>query len=334
MLKRFIFPLFLLTVVVSLVGTSYAIVAPAAPSGPSVRPPVAYKQIIRPAGPLVFQAEWGGYIRNNQHVNFDTPSDMSLQAGRLYILDPVNHSVAILSVDGTAHGAITSDQIGGSSAGVAADNSGRLYVANASYAITRAFRVTGVLATQFGSNGQIGSEGQGLGDENRGWGKTTTDSNDEVYICDPNNTKVKKFFKNGAFAGEIGGPNQLTVRLTSAKDVVYSGAGGEYIYIASGQSIRKISTAFDSNAVNNSTDFVTGLEFCNLITARGNYIFIMDNNIIKKLNMSGQVVWTYNGQGDGEGMYSDPAAIEVDKDGNVYVLDKGQNKVIKYTQAQ
>lgn len=179
-----------------------------------------------------------------------------------------------------------------------------------------------------------------------------------LYVSDRQNNAIRRISPNGevvtiAGTGNAGGSN-TTGALTfnqPAGVAVDFGANNLYVGDEGNNAIRdvtKIQTgstfAGDGNAgLVNASD--TAARFFNptglAIDSAGNvYVADLGNNVIRKITAKGSVT-TLAGSGsrgaaDGTGTaasFNQPAALCVDKSGNVYVADQGSNRIRKITAA-
>jgi sugar lactone lactonase YvrE len=219
------------------------------------------------------------------------------------------------------------------------DSSNNIYVADTGNDIVRKIPIAAATATATiaGQAGSAGTTGDGTAATSAKLSATTTavavDSNNTVYIADAGSSNVRavcqtvagcsvfgKGVSNGniesvvgtgtnGFTGE-GYPVQIgsstTSKLSAPKGVYFDRTGGNlYIADTSNQMIRKV--------VNDTTtgQFTSGVNY--LVAVAGN----------------GTSGWTDQVPAAGAGLVA-PEAIAADTNGNIFIADKGDNRVREY----
>jgi len=181
--------------------------------------------------------------------------------------------------------------------GVAVDQSGNVYIGDTGNYMVKRFDAEGRLITQWGS------PGQGDGQFNR-IQKIKVDSSGTVYVLDqyfdPTGTitsRIQKFTSYGQFVGTL-------ERRTPDSDKIKLAVG--------------MATDDEGNV------FVLAVDY--RLEQRLTY-----GVRIEKYSRDGELIsqWeTERGVGDGE--FKHPAAIDVDRKGNIYIADSGNHRVQKF----
>jgi gliding motility-associated-like protein len=261
----------------------------------------------------------GGAGQNNgtgTAASFNLPSAVATDVyGNVYIADHDNHVIRKISASGvvtTFAGSGTGGYVDakGTAAsfyypsGVAVDLLGNVYVADTYNHMIRKITPAGVVTTLAGSVNYAGyADGTGLAAVFSYPSNLTVDASRNVYVSDENNNVIRKITPSG-------------VVTTLAGNAGASGA--------------------DNGTGTNATFYRP-----NGITVDGSgNVFVSDqfNHIIRKITSAG-VVTTFAGTGnadfvDGTGTaasFNSPGGISVDKAGNLYVNDIGNNSIRKIT---
>jgi sugar lactone lactonase YvrE len=247
---------------------------------------------------------------------------------------------------------------------VAADRKGTLYVADWQNNRVRKIDPTGTITTLAGT-GKAGFSGDG-GPATRAklnfpWG-VTVDDGGNVYITDRYNYRVRKVDPAGTittFAGTgvagysgDGGP-ATSARLNSPYGMAVDSQGNVYVIDHSNMRVRRVSrtgtiTTFAGNGKQGysgdggpATKARLNYPYGVAVDRRGN-VYISDyyNNRVRKVNRSG-IISTLAGVGPAgpEGTFSGdggratsahlnkPSGIAVDRQGNVYIVDRNNHRL-------
>lgn len=300
-------------------------------------------------------------------AQFSSPLGLTFDSsGNLYIVDSVNQRIRKISggVINTVAGngtpgysgdgsAATSAEMLGPSA-VAVDSSGNLYIADTGNHVIREVTTNGNISTIAGDNtgGYAGDGGAATVAELEFPAGVAVDSSGNIYIADSGNNVIREV-SAGTITTIVGG-SATVQQLNDPETVLVDSSGNLYISDQSGFRILKYSAgtvtiiAGNGNigssgdnglAVNAALDEPSGLA----LDAQG-YLYICDtdNSKIRKVSPSG-IITTVAGLGT-PGYYGDggpasgsliyfPRGIVVDKSGNVYISDTG-NDVLRELQPQ
>ncbi len=253
-------------------------------------------------------------------ASLNYPSGVALDAaGNLYIADFGNQRVrrvaggTISTVAGNGAFKYSGDGAAATSAsldvpmGVAVDSRGNLYIADAqNHRVRRVNAATGVITTVAGNGvqgfgGDNGPAASAQLDEPRG---VAVDANDNIYIADKGNFRVRRVSAAGTITTVAGGGN------------AFPGDNGP----ATSAQISAFGVALDRN----------------------NNLFIADraNHRIRMVSVSSGVITTVAGGGTvfpGDGgpatsaALNNPAAVAVDASGNIYIADTLSNRIRRVT---
>ncbi len=240
-------------------------------------------------------------------------------------------------------------------AGVAADASGNVYVADRYNQRIRKITPSGVVSTLAGTGVAGFADGSGTTAQfNNPWG-VAVDSAGNVYVADQNNNRIREISPSGVVSTLAGsGINSFadgsaaTAQFSNPFGVAVDSSGTVYVADRYNNRIRKISsgvvsTLAGSGIIGFADGSGTTAQFNDpysvAVDAAGTvYVADLSNQRIREITPSG-VVSTLAGTGvagfaDGSGttaQFYSPAGVAVDSVGNVYVADFGNNRIRKIT---
>jgi len=241
--------------------------------------------------------------------------------------------------------------------GVALDESGNVYVADSRNNLIRKISKDGMVTTLAGSG--VAGSADGKGDSASFFFPIgiAVDKKGFVYVADTHNSLIRKISPDGVvstLAGKrqyhtIPGTDQAEQRFDNPAGIAVDETGNAYVADWANNLIWKISPngKMDTIAGNGSRGTKDGkgpsssfyLPGGIALDSVGN-IYVADtyNNMIRKI-LPGGIVTTFagktskgsaNGKGT-EATFSHPVGITIDKKGNLYVADTGNNRIRKIT---
>jgi len=301
-------------------------------------------------------------------VRFGWPMDITIdRSGNLYVLDEGNHLIRKITPKGIVSilaGSGLPGTIDGPGVfaqfnqpyGITVDSSGNLYVAETINEKIRKITPDGTVST-FAGTGDFGSvDGPALSATFWTPIGLTVDHNQNVYVGDLYNNRVRKITQSGIVSTLAGGSTHGYADGTGTAALFYwtngvaaDPAGNIYVVDQLNARIRKITPAavVSTLAGGPTVGFVDGtgaaarfnLPHHIATDAAGNvYVSDFGNHAIRKITPSG-VVSTLAGNGtagyaDGMGsaaMFNDPGGLVVDAAGNIYVVDGANRRIRKIT---
>lgn len=244
--------------------------------------------------------------------------------------------------------------------GIAVDASGNLYVGDFGNQRVRKITPEGIVGTLAGDGSPGFVNAAGASSEFNGPAGVAADAAGNVYVADYSNNRIRKITAGGAvstlagngtsgFSGD-GGP-ATAAAFHSPVGVAADASGNIYVADINNLRIRKITSAgiVSTLAGNGNPGFSgdggpgTAAEFKYpygiAADAAGNlYVGDEENNRIRKITPAG-VVSTFAGDGNAgyinatgaAAEFNTPTGIAVDASGNVYVADRGNNRIRKIT---
>jgi len=247
-------------------------------------------------------------------------------------------------------------------AGLAADSSGNVYVADAANQTIRKITPAGAVSTLAGTTYALGAH-DGTGSAARFYNPSgvATDTAGDVYVADTFNNTIRKITPSGVVttfagtAGPLGGIADGTGPAASFRNpfsVATDSAGNVYVADTFNNTIRKITptavvTTFAGNAslVGGSADGTASAATFNgpvgVATDSAGNVYVADytNNTIRKITPAAVVTTLAGtagvaGSTDGTGAaarFNGPTSVVTDGSGNIYVADGLNSTVRKIT---
>ena len=294
-------------------------------------------------------------------------------AGNVYVADTRNSTIRKItpagvvstlagkaSVTGSVDGTGAAASFNGLS-GIATDNAGNAYVADLGNNTIRKITPQGVVSTQAGTAGTIGSaDGTGVAASFNAPSGVAVDGSGNVYVTDKGNSTIRKITPAGVVSTLAG-----TAGVTGSADgtgaaasfnfpdgIAIDGAGNLYVADTVNHTIRKItssgvvSTLAGTAGVAGSADATGSAAGFNaptgIATDSAGNVYVVDtgNSTLRKITPAGVVSTLAGaagvaGSADGTGSaagFSSPGGVAIDAAGNAYVADTGNNTVRKITQ--
>ncbi|WP_295672856.1 NHL repeat-containing protein [uncultured Mucilaginibacter sp.] len=240
--------------------------------------------------------------------------------------------------------------------GLAIDSAGNIYVADSRNNMIRKISADGVVSTLAGSGNQGSADGKGVAASFFFPAALTVDTHGVVYVADTHNSMIRKITPDGNVTTLAGRPDAATkdhpgamVRFDNPYGIAVDKNGNVFVSDWDKDQVKKVSPdgkvsvyagtgdrgLKDGPAVNASFYLPEGIA----LDQKGNlYVADTYNNLIRKISPEG-IVSTLagkikRGSANGKGAaasFSHPDGIAVDKKGNVYVADVGNNKIRKIT---
>jgi len=236
--------------------------------------------------------------------------------------------------------------------GVAADDTGNVYVADYDNNLIRKISASGVVSTLAGTGKQGSDNGAALSASFDLPSGVAVDKSGNVYVADLANNMIRKISPAGVVStlagtgdtGSINGP-AATATFFQPTGVAVDNSGNVYVADLNNHMIRMISAAGVVSTVagtgatgsaNGPGSTATFMSPSSVAVDQSGNIYVADftNQLIRKINSSG-VVSTLAGSGsigfvngpDSAASFSAPFGVAVDASGNVYVAEAGNQDI-------
>lgn len=286
-------------------------------------------------------AGWGGSGTGNGQ--FSSPGDVTVDpTGRVLVVDWGNRRVQVFDANG-----VYLSQFGTLGAGpgqfqapqgIACDASGAIYVTDQIQNRVQKFTSAGVYVTSWGTAGS--------GDGQFSFpARIAVDASGHVYVVDMFNHRVQKFTSDGAFVTKWGA----------------SGTGDGQFSYPYGIEVDRLGTVYVCDQSNNRMQvFTSGGTFvakwgvngtgpgqffgpaCVAVASNGDvYVTDQFNHRVQRFDRAGggglpgsmvAVSW-FGSSGSGDGQFNTPAGIAVDSQGRIFVSDRGNNRLQRFSAA-
>ena len=165
------------------------------------------------------------------------------------------------------------------------------------------------------------------------------DPRGSVYVTDPADGRISRFWGDGTYLSELGGPADVGgAGLSEAGSVaVASGSGDLYVadtdhnrillYTPAGMLLSRFGAGGGNGSPGSGAGEFNHPEAVAVDDAGDMYVADTDNNRIVELSPAGAVLAQWGSRGMADGRFHSPTGIALDAAGNVYVVDSENNRV-------
>jgi tripartite motif-containing protein 71 len=258
------------------------------------------------------------------------PGGVAVDAsGNIYVADTYNHRIQKFSSNGsfiTTWGSSgDSDGQFNAPGGVTVDASGNIYVADTNNHRIQKFSSNGTLITKWGS---IGS---GDGQFNSPSG-ITVDASGNVYVADAGNDRIQKFAPVGNTCNYSLNPSSQSFSAAGGMGSVTVTAPGGCAWTAT-ETLDWVTITSGSSSSDNGTVSFLVASYTGTIPRTGAITIAGQTFIINQAPVSGtyQFVFKWGFLGFNNGQLYAPEGVAVDASGNVYVIDKDNHRIQKFS---
>jgi len=303
------------------------------------------------------------------NASFNGPCGVALDSsGNVYVADTINNrirkiapAIPVSTLAGNGVGTFADGpwQLASfkSTRAVATDSAGNVYVADTANNRIRKITPSGIASTLAGSGNATFADGTGTNASfSAPWG-IAVDSSGTVYVGDSGNHRIRRITPTGVVTTFAGSGNATFANGTGTNasfntptGVAVDSSGTVYVADFNNSRIRKITSdgAVNTMAGSGNATFADGtgtnasfVPYGVAVDSSGN-VFVADggNHRIRKITFDG-IVSTLAGSGaasfaDGTGTGASlwgPQGISVDRSGNIFVADTGNQRIRKITSA-
>ncbi|HEY7871545.1 MAG TPA: 6-bladed beta-propeller [Rudaea sp.] len=180
---------------------------------------------------------------------------------------------------------------------------------------------------------QWGSSGTGNGQFSSPYGIAIDDS-DNVYVADSSNNRIQKFTANGAYLLQWGSAGNGNGQFSSPGSIA---TDGSWIYVSDEVNDRVQKFSFSGGYVRQWGSAGTGNgQMQNpagiAVDRKRNQVYVAEygNSRVQQFTVFGDFIKVIADSTSGTGQLSNPVGMAIDQHGNVYVADRGNNRVVHY----
>jgi uncharacterized protein (TIGR03663 family) len=279
---------------------------------------------------------WGSQGKGNGQ--FQDPRGIAVDAeGNVYVVDSGNHRIQKFDSNGKFLAQWGSQGTGPGQFqepwGIAVDAKGNVYVADTWNHRLQKFDAEGKFLLQWGSYRSTG--GAAVGDEGFFWGPRdiAIDAAGNLYVTDTGNKRVQVFSSEGKFLAQWGGFGVEDGQMDEPVGIAIDEEG--YIYVADtwNQRVQKFDKDFNfvakwpisgwyGQSVVNKPYLAVAAGRVYVTDPEGYRVLVFDQN--------GEFIATFGEYGFDSKSFALPTGIAVDRQGNIYVTDSANHRVMKF----
>jgi len=293
-----------------------------------------------------FLTKWGS--DGSGDGQFEYPYGIALdRSGNVFVADTGNDRVQKFTSDGTF---LTKWGREGSGDGqfeypygIALDGGGNVFVADRYNHRIQKFTANGTFLTKWGSEG--GGDGQFV----YPYG-IALDRSGNVYVADTGNDRIQKFTSDGTFLTKWGSEGSGDGQFDMLAGIALDGSGNVFVADSCSYTWGDLGNHRIQKFTSNGT-FLTkwgsrgsgdGQFYCpkDVAVDRSDNVYVADsgsywlptlgNHRIQKFTSDGTFLTKWGSLGSGNGQFEYPAAIAVDKSGNIYVADQHNHRIQRF----
>jgi uncharacterized protein (TIGR03663 family) len=286
----------------------------------------------------------------------DQPRGATIDAqGNLYVADMVNNRIQVFGPDGAALRTIGAAGSGEGQfqepRGIAVDSQGNLYVADTWNARVQKFDSSGKFLKSWGSGNDIGNGRFALTTDGTEAGNAAAplgfygpraiavDERGNVYIADTGNKRVVVTDSEGQFLYQWGHAGNEPGAFNEPIGIAVDAQGNVYVADTWNGRVQVFARGQDGKvaALPQTTWRVPGWQpntYDDPYIAAGPngqiYASVPSRNQVLSANQNGEIQLRWGGKGTDTASLALPSGVAVAQDGMVYVVDRGNNRVLQF----
>jgi DNA-binding beta-propeller fold protein YncE len=275
-----------------------------------------HKLLMATSRHYAFVRSIGGFGNGNGQFNW--PHGIAADAsGNIWVADTYNGRLQQFSGDGKFLQTIGADALS-SPYGVAIDPFGNLWVTDTFTHRLLQFTNTGTLLQTLGT---IGSEDGEL----RYPAGITADSSGNVYIADSVNNRIQEFTASGQFTRAFGLAGLADGQLLDPRAIAVDAAGN--VWVADGR-IQQFTSTGQFSQTFHPEDHSS---FSGIALDRTGHIWAASGSRLSEFTTAGALILELRSDRSASGQFHDPQAVAVDANGNVWVADTGNSRLVEFS---
>ena len=276
---------------------------------------------------------WG--TQGTGEGQFNDPCGVAVDhGGNVYIPDRGNHRVQTFTSNGTYITQFGSSQVTWSPRAIAVDNASTAYITNDSTNLIDRLSADGTLTRLQQELANMTARIQGI----------AVDNARNLYVTDSGTNTVQRLDPNGAFVSLIGGSlgGSALGQFSNPGGIAVDGTGTIYVADTDNGRIQTFGPNGTFESIFGGLGFpafgpFTRPEGVAVDDANNVYVTDTGNNRVLKFDSNGTPLAQIGGsegagstRGAGVGQFNRPTGVAIDRAGNVYVADSGNNRIHKF----
>ncbi len=276
---------------------------------------------------------WG--TQGTGNGQFNDPCGVAVDSGgNVYIPDRGNHRVQTFTSNGTYITQFGSSQVTWSPRAIAVDNAGTAYITNDSTNLIDRLSSDGTLTRLQQELANMTARIQGI----------AVDNASNLYVTDSGTNTVQRLDPNGTFVSLIGGSlgGSALGQFSNPGGIAVDGTGTIYVADTGNGRIQTFGPNGTFGSIFGGLGFpafgpFTRPEGVAVDDANNVYVTDTGNNRVLKYDANGTPLAQIGGsegaestRGAGVGQFDRPTGVAIDRAGNVYVTDSGNNRIHKF----
>ncbi|ETR66930.1 MAG: PKD domain containing protein, partial [Candidatus Magnetoglobus multicellularis str. Araruama] len=262
--------------------------------------------------------------------------------GKMYVADSSNHRVMVYTSAG-----IFDFQIGTGSFGsgngefntpreVAINSAGKIYVVDTNNHRVQIFSSTGVYESKFGSGSISTNDGEFYSPSS-----IKIDSDGKIYIADSQNSRIQVFSSTNVFEYSIGSNGSGDGQFNVVNQIAFDSTGKLFATDYNNNRIQVFTKsgtflyAFGSKTLYPYATLGYMSKPQGITIDRDDNVYVADYiRTVQKFSNDGTPVLRIAQTSFQKGGLNDPIDVDVDDDGNIYVIENGGNRVSVFTSSR
>jgi DNA-binding beta-propeller fold protein YncE len=271
---------------------------------------------------------------------FDDPCGVAVDhGGNVYIPDIGNHRVQKFASNGTYVTQFGTSQVNWSPRAIAVDNAGTAYIVNNSTNLIHMLSSDGTLTRLQQELANMTARLRGI----------AVDNASNLYVTDSGTNTVQRLDPNGTFVSLIGGHlgGSALGQFTNPGGIAVDGNGTIYVADTGNDRVQRFGPNGTFEGIFGGLGFpafgpLTRPEGVAVDDANNVYVTDAGNNRVLKYDANGTPLAQIGGlegtgsmgdgsaRGAGVGQFDRPTGVAIDRAGNVYVADSGNNRIHRF----